>query len=165
MPDIMLLPANDATSRYRPDDVLATIDGYSVYIARDTDRRAVIQFMVTPVAWPWPWSTTTPNIGRSSEIVLYRKLFRREDVFKPRERRIIARHGSRGRRTAKPVPMAVRGEIFVYATKDTPEDVQIRATEAAQAAGVHLDTVTVWRCPWWRRGAWLWAPPPLRMRF
>jgi hypothetical protein len=164
MPDIMLLPANSMTARYRHADVLATVDGYDVYVARDTGGRSAVQFVVTPRAWPWP-PPSTPFVGRADEIVLYRKLFRREDVFKPRERRTIARHGSRGRRTAKPVPMAVRGEIFVYAPKDTPGDTQIRAAEAAQAAGVHFNTVTVWRCPWWRRGAWMWMPPPERMRF
>lgn len=146
--DIMLVPLEVA---YRVTERLGVVDGYAVHHAHDIpDRLDRLRFMVTPVSMD-PHSLYA-TFAPSAEIVLRRKLYRSETHLEPRARRTVARARTWGRRGAKPVPIAVRQELSVYAPDGMPDTIAIAA---AHDLGKRMSAI--WRCPWWRRGAPIWT--------
>lgn len=145
-PQFLLVPIE---AHYRPGEALETRDGLALHRPDPP---------ITGGAWKVPVLSAAAEelpdlLARPFRTVeLQRGGWTQEIRRSPRERRKIARW--EGRRKAKPVPMATRHHVEVYAPTTTPSPVM------ASLVGTQLigtpPTIAIWRCRGWRRGAQLW---------
>lgn len=148
-PQFMLVPVE---AQYRPGEALATRDGLAIYRSDPPiDGRA----WKVPMLDAGSLALEDLREMRASAlrtVELQRSGWTQEMRWSPRERRKIARWEGRGK--AKPVPMATRHHVEVYAPTTTPSPVM------ASLVGMQLigtpPTIAIWRCRGWRRGAQLW---------
>jgi hypothetical protein len=136
---------------YRPDERLRVLwspsqGSFAVHATENQDARDAIKVMAD---WP-PLSlsaiaeSVAPSAPLTADtIALWRKVYRCDLRYPPRERRQLAR--AKGRRRAIAVPMFERREVTFYQPDDRLNIVQV-------AGELMLPVMRAWRCPWWRRG-------------
>lgn len=145
-PQFMLVPVE---AHYRPGEALDTRDGLELHRA---DPPIEVQAWKVPVLSSQDEELPDLLARSFGTVELQRSHWTQEIRWSPRERRKIARWEGRGK--AKPIPMATRHTVEVYAPTKTPSPV-IGALIGTQVIGAP-PTLAIWRCRGWRRGAHLW---------
>lgn len=112
-------------------------------------RQERLRFHVLPAA-PLLFQRDVPKYQEVVTAALSRQVWRAETRHGRRERRWFARDGHRGRRGARPMPMAQRFETVLYVEDSVPERVREWAVCQWKATPVAVA---------WRRmlGRYLWA--------
>ncbi len=148
-PTFLLVPVS---ARYRPGEALATLPGD--YELHGDPGCPAKQLQLELHALP-PldlFSYDAPVFTSIEPLILRRERWRQEERLTPRARRQRARTGRRRRVGAFAVPMAWRAEVNLFQPEGVPEGLAKRIAEARM-----LPVMTVWSCPWWRRGAPIFA--------
>lgn len=144
-PVYLVIPLSFA---YRPHERLRVVGHpllgrYAIHAMHVPDDRLAFKVAsdLPPMdltAWTGP-----PKYEAFETLSLWRKVYRCDYRYPPRERRLHAR--AKGRRGAIPVPMLERREVTFYLPDDRINLVQLTGE-------LMVPIGRVWRCPWWRRG-------------
>jgi len=146
---VLLIPLS---ANYRPKERVGDVGAFAIHWIPMPDLE-VFRVPITAYSLRDP-GVTGGVLTQSAAFVTLALIHVRhalEARYDPRERRRLARAGKRCRRGALAIPMAQRWETQVYRPDGTPDDV-LRVVGKRFATPVR----TVWRCPWWRRGAPIW---------